>query len=244
MQARVGSFRHRFREPAMPRHSRLVIPEVPLHITQRGNNRLRCFFDDTDFQVYLNYLHSASIHADCRVHAYVLMNNHVHLLVSPTDEQGPATLMKSLGERYVQYVNRRYTRTGTLWEGRYHSCLVQCERYLMVCQRYIELNPVRACLVSEPARYPWSSYEHNALGRNSKLVTPHELYGRLGDDAASRQSAYRALFEEALGDDALGDLRRATYGNAALGTPEFTERLSQLLGRVVTPREIGRPRKQ
>jgi putative transposase len=228
----------------MPRQSRPVIPEVPLHITQRGNNRLRCFFDEADCLVYLKYLRSASIRAECRVHAYVLMNNHIHLLVSPTDEQGPAILMKSLGERYVQYVNRRYSRTGTLWEGRYYSCLVQCERYLMVCQRYIELNPVRASLVTEPASYPWSSYHHNALGRKSKLVSPHELYSRLGDDPTSRQSAYRALFEEVLGSDDLGEVRKATHGNTALGTQEFTEQLAQFLRRPITPREVGRPRKQ
>lgn len=228
----------------MPRQSRLVLPDVPLHITQRGNNRLRCFFEEADFLVYLDLLYAASIRAECRIHAYVLMSNHVHLLVTPSDEQGPAMLMKSLGERYVQYVNRRHTRTGTLWEGRYHSCLVQWERYLMVCQRYVELNPVRACLVSEPSDYPWSSYHHNALGRKSKLVTPHELYSRLADDPTSRQSAYRALFEEVLGDDALSRVRRATHGNTALGTSEFTGQFAQLLGRNLTQRQIGRPRKQ
>jgi putative transposase len=225
----------------MPRQSRPVIPEVPLHITQRGNNRLRCFFDEEDFLAYLTYLRRASIRAECRVHAYVLMNNHIHLLVSPTDEQGPAALMKSLGERYVQYVNRRYSRTGTLWEGRYHSCLVQCERYLMLCQRYIELNPVRAGLVTEPASYPWSSYHHNALGQKSKMVSPHELYSRLGHDPASRQSAYRALFEEVLGSDDLGAVRKATKGNTALGNLEFTDQSTQFLRRAVAPRGLGRP---
>jgi putative transposase len=228
----------------MPRQSRPVIPEVPLHITQRGNNRLRCFFEEADYQVYLKLLYSASLRAECRVHAYVLMSNHVHLVVSPSHKQGPAMLMKSLGERYVQYVNRRYARTGTLWECRYHSCLVQCETYLMVCQRYVELNPVRACLVSEPASYPWSSYRHNAEGRKNKLVTPHELYSRLGNDPASRQSAYRALFEEVLGSEALRQVRKATYGNTALGTPQFTEHSSQLIGRPMAQREGGRPRKQ
>lgn len=228
----------------MPRQSRSVIADVPLHITQRGNNRLRCFFEATDFLVYLNLLHAAAIEADCKVHAYVLMTNHVHLLVSPSDELGPAALMKFLGERYVQYVNRRYTRTGTLWEGRYHSCLVQSERYLMVCQRYIELNPVRARLVGEPANYPWSSYQHNAHGAESKLVTQHELYRRMGNNPASRQSAYRALCEEALNCDELDRVRRATHGNHALGMLEFTDRLSVLLGRDVTPQVTGRPRKE
>ncbi|MDL2355310.1 MAG: transposase [Pseudomonadota bacterium] len=228
----------------MPRQSRPVIPEVPLHITQRGNNRLQCFFEEADFLVYLNLLRAASIEAGCQVHAYVLMSNHVHLLVSPSDEHGPAMLMKSLGERYVQYVNRRYARTGTLWEGRYHSCLVQCERYLMVCHRYIELNPVRARLVSEPAGYPWSSYQHNAHGRENRTVTAHALYSRMGSDPASRQIAYRALFDEVLAGDILERVRRATHGNHALGTPEFTDQLGQQLGRDVMPKVIGRPRKQ
>src|SRR4051812_33386562 len=117
----------------MSRYPRPIVPNVPLHITQRGNNRLPCFFGAADFVVYLDLLRNAASESSCRVHAFVLMTNHVHLLVSPRESEGPATLMKSLGERYVQYVNRRYGRTGTLWEGRYRSCLVQCERYLMEC---------------------------------------------------------------------------------------------------------------
>ena len=228
----------------MPRQSRLVVPEIPLHITQRGNNRLRCFFEETDFLVYLKLLRSASIQAECRVHAYVLMSNHVHLLVSPTHPYGPAMLMKALGERYVQYVNRRYSRTGTLWEGRYHSCLVQCERYLMACQRYVELNPVRASLVNEPADYPWSSFHHNAHGRQDKLVTPHELYSRLGNDPASRQGAYRALFDEVLGGEALRQVRKATHGNTAFGSLEFAAQFAQMARRRLAPREAGRSRKR
>ena len=224
----------------MPRQSRPVIPDVPMHITQRGNNKLPCFFEETDFLVYLKLLHAASIRAECRVHAYVLMKNHVHLVVSPTDARGPAMLMKSLGERYVQYVNRRHSRTGTLWEGRYHSCLVQSERYLMICQRYVELNPVRACLVNEPSAYPWSSYHHNADGRKSKIVTPHELYSRMGRDPGSRQTAYRALFAEVLGSDALTQLRRATHRNTALGSPEFLGKFAQFKGRNSIQREVGR----
>ena len=227
----------------MPRQSRPVIPEVPLHITQRGNNKLPCFFDEADFLVYLKLLHAASIRAACCVHAYVLMSNHVHLVVSPTDAQGPAMLMKSLGERYVQYVNRRHGRTGTLWEGRYHSCLVQSERYLMICQRYVELNPVRACLVGEPSAYPWSSYHHNAHGRECKIIAPHELYSRMGLDPVSRQTAYRALFEEVLGSAALTHLRKATHGNTALGSPEFIGQFAQVEGRNLMQREIGRPRR-
>lgn len=202
-----------------------------------------CFFDEDDYHFYLRMLYAASLRAGCQVHAYVLMSNHVHLLVSPSDEQGPAMLMKSLGERYVQYVNRRYTRTGTLWEGRYHSCLVHSETYLMVCQRYIELNPVRACLVRKPADYPWSSYCRNAHGYSSKLVTPHELYRRLGHDDSSRQAAYRGLFKEIISMEALGTLRKATNRNAALGGEQFIHQHPPLLARSAIPRPVGRPRK-
>jgi putative transposase len=213
----------------MPRHPRPVIPEVPLHITQRGNNRQICFFGRADFMVYLQLLGVAARQAACQVHAYVLMTNHIHLLLTPNDERGPAVLMKSLGERYVRYVNRRYSRTGTLWEGRYRSCLVQSERYLMECQRYIELNPVRAALVTDPIDYPWSSYRCNAHGDKSPLVAHHELYNRLGHDVASRTVAYRALFDEVLGAAALKQLREATNGSLALGNQEFKDHVVKLL---------------
>lgn len=228
----------------MPRYPRPVIPEVPLHIIQRGNNRLKCFFSDTDFAVYLDLLRNGAEQAGCQVHAYVLMTNHIHLLVSSGDLRGPATLMKSLGERYVQYVNRRHARSGTLWEGRYRSCLVQCERYLMVCQRYIELNPVRAGMVAHPASYPWSSYRRNAHGEGSAFVTPHDLYSRLGADATSRERAYRALFSDAISVSTLDEVRRATIGNRAFGNKKFTDEMANLLGRPVTPQKGGRPKKQ
>ncbi|MFC0130930.1 transposase [Massilia eurypsychrophila] len=227
----------------MPRQPRPVAADVPLHITQRGNNRLRCFFEDDDYRVYLYLLRAASLQAECRIHAYVLMSNHVHLLVSPKDELGPALMMKSLGQRYVQYVNRRYARTGTLWEGRYHSCLVHSETYLMVCQRYIELNPVRAGLVAAPALYAWSSYHHNAHGPSSKLVVQHELYGRLGQDTASRQSAYRALFDELIDPEIFRRVRKATRGNTALGAFGSEQPYSLLMGRLAAPNPVGRPRK-
>jgi putative transposase len=215
----------------MARPPRPVVPGVPLHITQRGNNRLDCFFADFDYLVYLDLLQNAAHDASCEVHAYVLMTNHVHLLVSPKDERGPSLLMKSLGERYVQYVNRRYTRTGTLWEGRYHSCLVQSERYLMVCYRYIELNPVRAQLTSTPVAYRWSSFRRNAHGEGNLLVTPHDLYARLGNDACTREEAYRELFSDVLTEKTLVEVRQATHRNRFLGTQEFKEEMSKRLGR-------------
>lgn len=227
----------------MARLSRPVVANVPLHITQRGNNRLRCFFVDSDYLVYLDLLSRAAHAADCKIHSYVLMTNHVHLLLSPADEHGPAFLMKFLGERYVQYVNRRHTRTGTLWEGRFRSCIVQSERYLMVCQRYIELNPVRAQMVDDPVSYRWSSYRHHAYGEESALVTPHELYGRMGADPIGRQRAYRELCAEALDDEALSEVRRATKSNLALGNESFTDQMADLVGRSMSPLESGRPRK-
>jgi putative transposase len=228
----------------MSRQPRPIIPEVPIHIVQRGNNRLRCFFDDTDFLVYLDMLRIAAQRADCDVHAYVLMTNHIHLLVTSKQQYGPASMMKALGERYVQYVNRRYGRTGTLWEGRYRSCLVQRERYLMVCQRYIELNPVRAQMVTHPVNYPWSSYRRNAHGEGCQLITPHYLYTNLGSDPCSRESAYRGLFSDSITIRTLNKVRRATNANLALGNKKFTDEMAALLGRPLTSQQGGRPKKQ
>ena len=228
----------------MPRQPRPIVPNVPIHIIQRGNNRLKCFFSDVDYLVYLDLLRNAAHRAECRLHAYVLMTNHVHLLISPTQRNGPATLMKALGGRYVQYVNRRYFRTGTLWEGRYRSCLVECERYLLVCHRYIELNPVRAQMVSHPASYAWSSYRCNAHGDRSLLISPHDLYARLGPDPAAREIAYRALFETDLAPTTIDKVRRATNANLALGNKDFTDEITKLLGRAVTAQKSGRPSKQ
>lgn len=177
----------------MARRPRLVLPDVPLHIIQRGNNRHLCFVSDTDFRVYLSLLEITAKHFGCAIHAYVLMTNHVHLLLSAVDSAGPSLLMKALGQRYTQYMNRRYGRTGTLWEGRFRSCLVEGERYLLTCQRYIELNPVRAGMVPTPGKYQWSSYRANAEGSKDVLITHHETYLRLGADPLARRAAYRGL---------------------------------------------------
>jgi putative transposase len=227
----------------MSRYPRTIVPNVPLHITQRGNNRLPSFFCAADFLVYLDLLRNAASESSCQVHAFVLMTNHVHLLISPSDTEGPAALMKSLGERYVQYVNRRHGRTGTLWEGRYRSCLVQCERYLMVCHRYIELNPVRAGMVSDPLSYLWSSYRCNAYGEPNAVISPHALYTGLGDDGVTRERAYRELCNEALGLDMLKRVRIATQRSTALGSPEFAHEMSNLTGQWMSMRDGGRPRK-
>jgi putative transposase len=205
----------------MPRRDRLFLPNVPLHIIQRGNNRQKCFVSEADYQKYLSYLSEHADAAACRVHAYVLMGNHVHLLISADDCAAAGSMMKFLGQRYAQYFNWRYHRSGTLWGGRYKSCLVQEETYLLVCQRYIELNPVRAGMVDFPAQYRWSSYRCNAEGKAAPLIRPHPIYCSLGADAAERQGAYRDLFQDALQQQAVDELRAATNNNFALGDQMF-----------------------
>ena len=172
------------------------------------------------------------------------MTNHVHLLLTPRTSDGANELMKRLGQRYVQYVNRTTSRSGTLWEGRFRSCLTQEEDYLLSCYRYIELNPVRAGLVGHPAQYPWSSYRANAQGEPSTLLTPHRLYTVLGHDAESRQSAYRQLFRYRLDPGAVDEIRAATNGNFALGGSPFQAQVAAALGRRVTRGKSGRPRKR
>jgi len=160
----------------MPRRPRVILPDTPLHIIQRGNNRQACFAADDDYCFYLDWLKEYSVKTGCSIHAYVLMTNHVHLLLSCASSEGAGALMKALGQRYVQYVNRTYRRSGTLWEGRFRSCLAQEDTYFLVCQRYIELNPVRAEMVSHPGEYRWSSYRANAQGEANMLLSPHPLY--------------------------------------------------------------------
>ena len=208
----------------MPRRPRLVLPGLPLHIIQRGNNREACFRAGADFPVYLSMLRAAAELGECTVHAYVLMTNHVHLLISPGEAESPGCMMKALGQRYVQYVNRRYGRSGTLWEGRFRSCIIEDERYFWTCQRYIELNPVRAGMVSRPGEYKWSSYHANADGVEDPIVTPHNLYQGLAADAPQRCSAYQELFSDELDDDAIDALRHATNGNHVIGGGEFMRR--------------------
>ena len=176
----------------------------------------------------------------CDVHAYVLMTNHVHLLLSPQDKGSPAGLMQSLGRRYVQYVNRIYRRSGTLWEGRYKASLVNAEEYLLLCQRYIELNPVRAGMVQDPGAYPWSSYRGHALGERDDLLREHELYLALGTSASERQRAYRDLFRAQLDEAALTEIRKATSRELVLGNERFRREIEEVLGRRVAPQKRGR----
>ena len=177
----------------MPRRPIIVLPNIPLHIIQRGNNKQACFFADDDYLFYLQWLEEYALISGCLIHAYVLMTNHVHLLLTPKSSVSSGDLLKRLGQRYVQYINRIYRRTGTLWEGRYRSCLVQEEKYLLTCQRYIELNPVRAGIVEHPGEFRWSSYRHNGQGEMSDLIIPDILYQSLGEANDQKQSTYRVI---------------------------------------------------
>ena len=228
----------------MPRRARIALADVPLHVIQRGNNRQACFFADDDYAYYLDQLKQCAQRAGCAIHAYVLMTNHVHLLLTPHEAEAAGRLMKLLGQRYVQHVNRLYRRSGTLWEGRFRSCIVQDDAYLLGCSRYIELNPVRAGMVAAPSVYRWSSYQVNALGETDSLIEPHPIYTALGKQAQERQAAYEALFIETFDAGLVSDIRRATNGNFALGNARFQAEVTAALGRRAMPGESGRPRKQ
>lgn len=222
-------------ESDMSRKPRLVLSGIPLHIIQRGNNRRPCFFDEADYQVYLSMLRDSAVQSGCSVHAYVLMPNHIHLLATPSTADAAASLMKRVGQKYVQYINRRHGRFGTLWQGRYRSCLVADERYFFVCHHYIEMNPVRAGMVASPVDYEWSSYRSNALGKASQLIAPHKFYTDLSTHKSERELRYRNLFAEEMPELLMDEVRAATKGDTALASTTFFDQLSIYLQRNMRP---------
>lgn len=228
----------------MPRQSRLDLAGVPQHVLQRGNDRQPCFFAELDRIRYLDTLRELCLKSGCRVHAYVLMTNHVHLLLTPSAVGAVAWVLQALGRRYVRYINDRYARTGTLWEGRYKACLVEGETNLLHCQRYIELNPVRAAMVESPRQYRWSSFAYNGHGDADPLLQAHASYLALGDDAVTRQARYRSLFEEVLGPEELDRIRRYLQSQYALGSDRFQASIEAVLRRRAGPAPIGRPRRR
>lgn len=223
----------------MARLPRVCLPGVPLHLIQRGNNRQACFASDSDFAAYASWLqeYSEKYHVD--IHAWVFMTNHVHLLVTPNTKSGVSKMMQSLGQRYVRYFNYSCRRSGTLWEGRYKSCIVDADKYLLACQRYIELNPVRAGMVDSPADYKWSSYPANGLGKDSNIHTPHPVYIALGRDRQSRNKAYRELFKAHVDVDEVELIRDATNKGLAIGNERFKREIEQLTGLRVTEMKRG-----
>lgn len=223
----------------MARLPRLCPVGIPQHIIQRGNNRQPCFASDEDFAAYASWLLKASKLYRVDVHTWVFMTNHVHLLVTPHEANAVSRMMQYVGRHYVRYFNHTYRRTGTLWEGRFKSCLVQEDEYLFYCYRYIELNPVRAKMVAHPADYRWSSYHANAMGVNSNLRSPHPLYIALGSDAASREANYRSLFDAHIDSQVIDDIRGSVQKGLVLGSDYFKEAIADLTGRRVREKKRG-----
>lgn len=223
----------------MPRRLRLSPAGVPQHIIQRGNNRHVCFATDNDIAAYANWLDEAARKYDVAIHAWVFMTNHVHLLATPRRESAVSAMMQYLGRFYVRYFNITYQRTGTLWEGRFLSCLIQSETHLLTCQRYIELNPARAGMVKDPADYKWSSYRANGIGIETKLITYHPLYLSLGKSKLQRIKNYRKIFESELDKNLLSDIRYATNKGLILGTEKFKAEVNALTKQRINPNQRG-----
>ena len=185
---------------SMPRRPRSISPNIPVHVVQRGNNRRSCFRNYRDYRAYLAALREASSGYGVSVHAYVLMTNHVHMLVTPARDVSVSRMMQQLGRKYVSYFNKAHGRTGTLWEGRFRSSVISSYRYLFACYRYIELNPVRAGLVECARDYEWSSYRFNAMGRASNLIEPRSEWLGLGTSGRQRSAKYSLMFSDVSND--------------------------------------------
>lgn len=227
----------------MPRKPRFQMPGLPAHVVQRGNNRQAIFFESSDYAAYLSWLGEGLERYGCELHAYVLMTNHVHLLVTPESRDGIGRLLQYVGRHYVPYINHSYGRTGTLWEGRYKASMVQEEHYLLCCMRYIELNPVRAGMVRSPAHYRWSSYRANAQGHEDKLVTTHDRYRGLSRNSTERQAVYRDLFRSVLEPGELKEVRAAWLTGTPLGNDRFRADIERALKTKVGQAHRGRPKK-
>lgn len=225
----------------MARLPRLIVPHQPHHVIQRGNDRQKIFHDTDDCLAFLNWLREAAKQFKVAIHAYVLMPNHVHLLLTPTDADGLARMMQWVGRYYVPYFNRKYQRVGTLWQGRYKATVVDTERYFMTCSRYIELNPVRAGLAAEPGDYQWSSYMHHIGVVSDPLVSDHALYWALGNTPFEREAAYKALVGMGLKEQELSEMRHATEKGWALGSEQFKVKLEKTAQRRVRQAKRGRP---
>lgn len=228
----------------MPRKPRFYLPGVPVHVFQRGHNKQPVFFDEEDYLVYLRHLKAAADTFDCKIHAYVLMTNHVHLLVTPKTSDSISLLFQGTGRHYVPYINKTYQRRGGLWEGRHKSSVIEAENYLLSCMRYIELNPVRANMVRHPDQYRWSSYACNAQGVDNAIIKPHELYLSLATTAENQQKTYRALFDLSIKEDELDLIRSSLQSGTPIGDDKFTAHIEKVVGRKIGFTKVGRPKKR
>ena len=227
----------------MPRQPRYFISGVPQHVIQRGVDRQAVFFQPSDYELYIDVLQEGANRYECEIHAYVLMTNHVHLLLTPRSKRSLPQLMQAMGRGYVQKLNSRYGRTGTLWQGRYKASLVQSDRYALACYKYIELNPVRAGMVGAPGDYAYSSYRGNAWGQPDDVLVAHEVYRTLGPTGNERRARYRELFLDTLDAELLECIRQTTNSCRVLGDERFKDQIEAMLGRSVRPGKDGRPRK-
>jgi putative transposase len=225
----------------MARLPRLTLPGYPHHVIQRGNNRQAIFVASDDYQVLLNLLIENAARFGVAIHSYVLMDNHFHLLITPQSSDGLPQLMQAVGRSYVRYFNGRQMRSGTLWEGRYKSTLIQSERYLLACMAYIDLNPVRAGLVAQATDYPWSSCRHYAGQRTDKFITPHALVWELGNTPFAREAAYVQMVQSGISAVQQMALTSSALSGWALGEPEFVADLQKRTERRVTKSMAGRP---
>ncbi|MBI1733247.1 MAG: transposase [Gammaproteobacteria bacterium] len=225
----------------MPRKTRMYLAGIPAHVVQRGNNRSASFFCPDDFLFYRRCLGEGLRRFGVALHAYVLMTNHVHLLMTPSDASGISRVMQHVGRHYVLYVNRAYRRTGTLWEGRHKASLVHASDFLLTCMRYIEMNPVAAGMVEAPEQYRWSSYRSHAWGETDDLLNEHPLYLQLGASDAERQWAYREWFRSPLQDDDIHHIRQCLAYNYPVGNARFRAEVESALGRKIGHCKIGRP---
>jgi REP-associated tyrosine transposase len=224
----------------MPRRARMKAEGFPVHVWQRGHSKGPCFADDNDRLLYLALMREASAVYPLAVHAYVLMTNHIHLLASPDPPESLSRVMKRVNERYARHFNVKYGRTGAVWDGRFKSSIVDSESYLLVCHRYVELNPVRAGMVGHPIDYEWSSYMANAFGQRDDLVTPHGLYLAMGNGDDARRHAYRRFVAAGSSYSELSAIRDAVRNNSPLASPAFLLTLPEELR--VVPRGPGRPK--
>ncbi len=227
----------------MPRRRRMYVADLPFHLVQRGNNRKPCFFAEQDYLFYLELLQCGLKRHRVFLHAYVLMTNHVHLLLSPSCPEGISRMMSVVASRYGYYMNKTYGRSGTVWEGRHKASAVDSERYLFTCYRYIEMNPVAAGMVGRPEEYRWSSHGVNAWNDVCPWITPHEQLLQLGANAEARAAAYRDLFCTVLPDEDLHAIRTAVHFSYPLGDNRFCEKIAEQLGVTIGQAARGRPRK-
>jgi putative transposase len=226
----------------MARRPRINVAGVPQHVVQRGNNRQATFFAEEDYRFYLDSLREAAAKHGCQVHSYVLMTNHVHLLITPTNADALPRTMRDVGRRYVQQrVNFFYRRSGTLWEGRYKACLIDARKYFLACCRYIDLNPVRGGMVGQPQDYRWSSHRHYAFGARNEHIVPHPEYQALGCTQSGRQAAYRALFRESFDARSVEEIRATINRGWPLGGEQFKDEIEAAVMRAVRPPKRGRP---